>query len=224
MKNKQTTESQYLAQGVYKKRILPCLLVIAAALSVAAVYAIIAIEFFTAPRCGGECKTYFNYTFHYANLINFVLAVALVLVLVVIIGAILFIRKRTLVVTPSAILYRRGRKVVNIPLNTIESINFALAGIRVTTSDDKYKFSKLKNKKEIYDTILTQMNPSYSTGINAVATLAAQSLAVMAAPMLNTPTLQGKLAYFKKLLESGVITPEQYDKYIEQSLKAESAN
>lgn len=224
-KNVKAAEPQYLAQGVYKKKNWPWLFVIAAVLAVAATYAKVAIEFFTAPRCGEECQTFYDYTFHYADLINFVLIVGAALVLVAILCAIFFVRKRSLTVSVTALTYKKGRKVVNIPLDTIKSIDFSATGVIVTVPHVKFKFSKLKNKKEIYDTLFTQLSaPAAATATETTTTVATQSLTTMAAPMLNNPTLQGKLAYFRKLLDCGVITPEQYDKYIAQSFKADSAN
>lgn len=227
MKNKKTvkaTEPQYLAQGVYKKKTWPWLFVIAAALTIGVIYAMIAIEFFTAPRCGEECKTLYDYTFHYADLINLSLIIGAALVLVAVLCAILFVRKRSLTLSATALTYKKGRKVVNIPLDSIKAIDFSATGIIVTVPHVKFKFSQLKNKKEIYDTLFTQLNGAPVATATETTTVAAQSLTAMATPMLTNPTLQGKLAYFRKLLDSGVITPEQYDKYIAQSFKADSAN
>ena len=226
MKNKKTVkaaEPQYLAQGVYKKKTWPWLFVIAAALTVAVTYAMIAIEFFTAPKCGEECQTLYDYTFHYSNLINLSLLIAAGLVLVAVLCAIFFVRKRSLTLSATALTYKKGRKVINIPLDSIKAIDFCATGIIVTVPHVKFKFSQLKNKKEIYDTLFTQLSAPVATATETT-TVATQSLTAMAAPMLTNPTLQGKLAYFRKLLDSGVITPAQYDKYIAQSFKADSAN
>ena len=44
----------------------------------------------------------------------------------------------------------------------------------------------------------------------------------MAAPLLANPTLAGKLAYFKKLFETGLISKAEYNKYVDLSRKADA--
>lgn len=220
MKNKKkakAVEPQFLAQGIYKKRVFPWLVVIAAILAVAALVAYIAFEFYNAPKCiDHKCDGLFNYCFHY----NTPLMIACIAALVLILLAIILPRKRTLTVTASTLTYKKGRKVVNIDINSIQNIDTGASSVLVTVPHVKFKFAGLKNKKEIYDVLFTQINASVASN---TATIPTQSLTVMASPMLTNPTLQGKLAYFKKLHDSGLISGEQYDKYIAQSFKADSA-
>ena len=227
MKNKKTVkiaDSQILAKGIFKKNVWPWLLIIAAVLAVAIFFAVIAIEFFTAPRCQDHlCETFYSYTFHYAVIIDALVIVAAALVLVAILGAILFVRKRTLVVSTAALTYKRGRKVIHLPFESIQGIDNGPSSITVTVPYNKFKFKKLKNRKEVYDTVFTRLNTSVSTTTTHTVISPYQSLSVMAAPLLENPTLEGKLAYFQKLHESGLITDKQYNKYVAQSHKADSA-
>ena len=221
MKNKKKAKAakpQFLAQGIYKKRVFPGLVVIAAILAVAALFAFIALEFYNAPKCiDHKCDELLDYCFHY----NFPLMIACIAALVVILLAIILPRKRTLTVTASTLTYKKGRKVVNIDIDSIQSIDTGVSSVIVTVPHVRFKFAGLKNKKEIYDVLFTQINATAATQTAAVPT---QGLTTMASPMLTNPTLQGKLAYFKKLHDSGLISDEQYDKYIAQSFKADSAN
>ena len=126
----------------------------------------------------------------------------------------------TLTLSAAELTYKKGRKVVNIPLNSILSIDFCANGIIVAVPHVKFKFAQLKNKKEVYDALYEQTNaPSGVTTTTVIAPT--QSLTAMAAPLLANPTLEGKLAYFGKLREAGLITKQQYDKYIDQSYKAD---
>ena len=212
---------QYLAKGVFKKKAWPWLFVVAAILVVVVVLGLKVAEFSTASKCGDHCSSAIDYiTIHYANLISLVAIIAGALVVVAILGAILFVRKRTLTLSASELTYKKGRKVVNIPLDSIQNIEFCNKGIVVTVPHVKFKFTKLKNKKEMYDALLAQTNaPTSVTTTTVIAPN--QSLTAMAAPLLANPTLEGKLAYFGKLRESGLITKQQYDKYIDQSYKAD---
>ena len=121
MKNKKkakAVEPQFLAQGIYKKRVFPWLVVIAAILAVAALVAYIAFEFYNAPKCiDHKCDGLLNYCFHY----NTPLMIACIAALVLILLAIILPRKRTLTVTASTLTYKKGRKVVNIDINSIHS-------------------------------------------------------------------------------------------------------
>ncbi|MBE6700231.1 MAG: hypothetical protein E7584_08355 [Ruminococcaceae bacterium] len=226
MKNKKTikiADSQILAKGIFKKTFWPWLLVIAAALTLAVFFALIAIEFFNAPRCQEHlCETFFAYSSHYSGVINVLLIVAAALVLVAILSAILFIRKRSLIVSTAALTYKRGRKVIHIPFESIQDIDIGASSITVTVPYNKFKFKKLKNRKEVYDTLFTRLNTSVTTTTTKTVISPYQSLTAMAAPLLENPTLEGKLAYFQKLHESGLITDKQYDKYVAQSRKADS--
>lgn len=221
MKNKKkakAAEPQFLATGIYKKRAFPRFVIIVAILAVAALVAYIALEFYKAPKCiEHKCTEILNYFFHY----NVILMIACIAALVVILLAIILPRKRSLTVTADTLTFKKGRKVVEIAIDTIKHIDTGASSVIVTVPHIKFKFAGLKNKKEIYDVLFTQINATAATKTAAVPT---QSLTAMATPLLTNPTLQGKLAYFKKLRDSGLINDEQYDKYIAQSMKADSAN
>ena len=220
-KKKVKVAPQYLAKGVFKKKAWPWLFVVAAILVVVAVLGLKVVEFMTASQCGDHCTSPVSYiTIHYQGLVNLVAIVAGALVLVAVLGAILFVRKRTLTLSATELTYKKGRKVVNIPLNSIQKIEFCNKGIVVTVPHVKFKFTKLKNKKEMYDALLAQINcaSSYTT---TTVIAPNQSLTALAAPLLANPTLEGKLAYFGKLRESGLISKQQYDKYVDQSYKAD---
>ena len=221
MKNKKkvkAAEPQILAKGIYKKRAFPCMVIIAAILAVVAFFAYIVLEFYQAPKCiDHKCDELLNYFFHY----NIPLMIACIAALVLILFAIILPRKRSLTVTASTLTFKKGRKIIEIDINSIKSIDTGVSSVIVTVPHVKFKLAKLKNKKEIYDVLFTQINAAAATETAVVST---SSLTTMASPMLTNPTLQGKLAYFKKLHDSGLISGEQYDKYIAQSFKADSAN
>lgn len=221
MKNKKkvkAAEPQFLAKGIYKKRAFPWLVVIAAILAVAALVAYIALEFYNEPKClNHKCDELLDYFFHYNTPLMITCIAALVLILL----AIILPRKRTLTVTASTLTYKKGRKIVEIDIDSIQHIDTGISSVIITVPHVRFKFASLKNKKEIYDVLFTQINATAATATAAVPT---QGLTTMASPMLTNPTLQGKLAYFKKLHDSGLISGEQYDKYIAQSFKADSAN
>ena len=227
MKNKKTVkiaESQILAKGIFKKTVWPWLLVIAAVLAVAVFFSVIAVEFFTAPRCEDHlCENFSSYVFHYIRVINVLVVVAAALILVAILGAILFVRKRTLLVSADALTYKKGRKVIHVPFESIQGIDSGVSSITVTVPYNKFKFTNLKNRKEVYDTLFTRLNTSVTTTTTKTVISPYQSLSAMAAPLLENPTLEGKLAYFQKLHESGLITDKQYNTYVAQSRKADSA-
>ena len=214
------TKPQPIAQGVFKKKSWPWIFVIVAILTVVVALVAKVVEFLTACRCGDHCTNAVNYiTVHYMGLVNLVLIIAGALVLVAILCAILFARKRTLVLTANELTYKKGRKVVNIPLDSIQNVDFSSNGITVAVPHVKFKFSQLKNKKEVYDALIAHTNATSSITTTVIAPT--QSLTALAAPLLANPTLQGKLAYFGKLRESGLITKQQYDKYVDQSYKAD---
>ena len=223
MKNKKKNNAGSLAliPGKFKARMWPWLFVLLAALILAATYIQIAIEFNDPARnvCA-YCTDYISYVYHYYQPVDNMLLVAGALVLVAVLCAILFIRKRKLTVTPSEIVYQKGRKTIEIPLSSIESINVKGKALFVAVPFKKFKFTKLKNAKAVLDAIVSQRN--------LLSTLEAQSnasmpdLSAMAAPLFANPTLAGKLAYFKKLLDTGLITKAEYNKYVDLSRKAEA--
>lgn len=214
-KNAKAVEPTFLAKGVYKKRVWPWIFILAALLAVAAFIVVIAIEFSNAPKCiDHKCGELLHYLMHY----NIPLMIACIAAFVVIIAALFSFRKRSLVVSATALTFKKGRKTIEIPLTSIKSIDTGASSITVTVPFVMFKLSQLKNKKEIYDVLLNQTNAPAAT------VSPAQSLTAMATPLLTNPTLQGKLAYFKSLRDANLISAEQYDNYVAQSFKADSEN
>lgn len=211
MKNKKKVKlatTDAVATGVFKKRRWPWLFVIAAAIVPAVFYSMIAIEFFSAPRCS-DCTTFYNYTFHYATAINNVLIAVGALVLVAILCAILFVRKRSLILTPTHLIYTKGRKSVKIDLSTIESFDAGNNSLIVKVPFKKFRFAKLKNKQEIYNALFVELRAPAT-----VVTESVTSTPVVTASTVTLPTTsEGKIRYFQSLLAAKVITPEQFDKY-----------
>ena len=206
-----------LAKGIFKKRFWPWILVVAAVAVIG--YAYIG-TFFTFTNgsfsCdhGTICSYYPEFLgYHYANFINQNLIVAGILVAVDLILIILFCRKRTLVVTPSAVAYKRGqRKALIIPLNQITHIDTGASKVIVKVPFAKFRFRRLKNKKEIYDTVLSAQNaPVYEA-----ATVAAVAVPVQAAPK----SVEEQLQYLQNQLAAGEISREQFTKANGELLKS----
>ena len=217
MKNKKKVKlaaSETLATGVFKKRNWPWLFVLAAAIILAVLYSAIAIEYFFFKRCGEGhvCDTLYSYTFHYANTINGMLILAGALVVLAILCAILFVRKRTLILTTTHLIYTKGRKTAKIAISTIEDIDVGAKSVIVKVPFKKFRFGKLKNKREVYNALLALLQAPADLGTVVTET-------VTAAPTVSTTTIglptttDGKLRYFQSLLAAKVITPEQFNKY-----------
>lgn len=153
------TDNRILAAGIFKRRLWPWLFVFLAAILVIASYTQVAIEFFGENTLCYFCPDFFSYFFyhHYQWLITTFIIVAS-LIVVAILCAIIFIRKRTLFVTASTIFYKRGQKLIQIPLSTIENIDTGAQSIYVFVPFKKFKFAKLANKKELYDVLLAQLS------------------------------------------------------------------
>lgn len=212
-KNTKVVEPQALATGIYKKRVWPWLLILVSILIVAAFIALIAIEFFNAPRCENHtCETFLEYAIHY----NPFLMIACAFVLIVILCVIISVRKRYLTVTATTLTFKKGRKVVEIPIDYIKSIDTGASSITVKLPYKKFKIAKLKNKTEVYDVIASQMK--------VLAEAPTAPAKTIFTPISNEAIInaEGKLAYFKKLYDSKLITFEQYEKYITQSLRTNS--
>ena len=207
-KNIKVEESAVLATGIYKKRVWPWLLIIGSILLVGAFVAFIAVEFSNDPKCNNHvCSSFLKYATHY----NVPLMIACALVVVSVIIVILFTNKRYLTVTTTALSFKKGNKNVELPIKFIEKIDTGSSSLIVSIPYVTLKIAKLKNKKEVYDAIMKQKMAN-----NIVAEASAP---IPAKAMSNT---EGKLAYFKKLYNSNLITREQYEKYVSKSLKADS--
>lgn len=215
MKNKKKVKlaaTDTVVAGVFKKRSWPWLFVIAGAILAACYYIIFLVEFLGPNKKCPEtcCDNFYNYTFHYGNFINTLWIIVGVLVLIAILCALIFIRKRSLVVTDAHIIYTNGRKTRKIPLSTVESIDTGISSVIVRVPFKKFKFAKLKNKKEVYDALLNLLQTPATVVTETVKT----SIPAIAATTVSLPTTtEGKIRYFQTLLATGVITPEQFKKY-----------
>ncbi len=219
MKNKKNVKvaaSNVLAAGVFKKRWWPCLFLIVAAIIPTVIYSYIAIEFAWFRRCVNECQTFYDYTFHYGRtVINPMLIAIAVLLGVALLCVIIFIRKRSLIITANKLVYTKGKKSLEIPLSSMKGIDVGSSSLIVDVPYRTFKFTQLKNKKALYDTLFTLLqSPATVTKTATVATTP-----VVAAPAVSTTTVklptttEGKIRYFQSLLDAGVITKEQFDKY-----------
>ena len=220
MAKKNTAKKQHkeaiLAKGIFKKRFWPWILVIAAVAVVA--YAYIG-TFFTFTNgnyacChGAYCTDYAEFLgYHYANFINQNLIIAGILVAVDLILIILFCRKRTLVVTPSAVAYKKGhRKALIIPIDQIKHIDTGASKVIVKVPFTKFRFRRLKNKKAIYDAVLSVQNAPISVAV--------------AAPVQVAPkTVEEQLQELQNQLAIGEISQEQFAKANCDLLKAAYPN
>ena len=162
MENRTTSmETQIIATGVFKKRMWPWLFVFLAALVTIASYAQIAIEFFSENNLCPYCTDFFSYYFfHYEDYLITTFVIVGSLIVLAILCAIIFIRKRVLVITTTAILFKKGENFIKIPLSTIENIDTGANSILVFVPFKKFKFANLQNKKELYDTLLSQLTSS----------------------------------------------------------------
>ena len=168
MENRMTSmETQIIATGIFKKRMWPWLFVFLAALLTVASYAQIAIEFFSENNLCPYCTDFFSYYFfHHEDYLITTFVIVSALIILAILCAIIFIRKRVLVITTTAILFKKGEKLIKIPLSTIESIDTGANSILVFVPFKKFKFAKLQNKKELYDTLLSQLTIPAATVVS----------------------------------------------------------
>ena len=112
-KKLKNNEQLILAAGVFKKRMWPWLFVILAAVIAAACYALIAVEYFFGTKVCETCTSYFTYTRHYYQFVNLTLIVVAALIVIAILCAIIFLRKRTLTVSTTQITDKKGRKTID---------------------------------------------------------------------------------------------------------------
>ena len=214
MKNKnKTVQLNALATGVFKKRKWPWLFVVLGALCPLISLTIYAKQFFidTCPNC----ETFLQ---HLTPVVP-ALMVLLVALVVLILLAILFtvFPKRSLIVTACKIIYKKGRKKEErIPFASIDSIDvFGRNGIIVRVPDEKFKFKKLKNRKEIYDAILFSIQNNAKV-LSEVETISATPNKTETA---LSKLAESKILYFKNLLNNGAITEKQFADYVEKALE-----
>ena len=204
-------EPNALATGVFKKRKWPWLLVIAGALFPIIPLALYAKEFFGGP-CP-YCETFMQHLHPNASLLNTMFIIFVAFILLAIICTIY--PKRSLTVTACKILFKKGRKETRIPFTSIDRIDVKDSDtIIVCVSTEKFKFRKLKNRKEVYDALIlgVQKNSEMNKEIEniSVDTDRATALSVLA---------EGKIRYFKNLLNKGAITEKQFADYVEKVLE-----
>ena len=207
------TAPNALATGVFKKRKWPWLLVLVGALCPILPLAFFAKEFFV-DKCT-YCETFMQ---HLAPHIPF-LAKAVVIFVAVLVIAILFMvyPKRSLVVTACKVIYKKGRKETPIPFTAVDRIDVrGRNGIIVRVSTEKFKFKKLKNRKEIYDALLLgiQNNTKMMTEIDGITVESTQESTL-------TKLTESKIRYFKNLLDKGSINEKQFAAYVETALETQ---
>ena len=141
-------------------------------------------------------------------------AVFVVLVILAIIFAIH--PKRSLVVTACKIICKKGRKKeTRVPFTSVDRIDvLGLDGIIVYVSKEKFKFKKLKNRKEIYDALLfcIEKNAKAVNEINKISVDSNNELAL-------SKLAESKIRYFKNLLNNGAINEKQFADYVEKALE-----
>ncbi len=231
MKNKKKNKIAFqnaIITGVFKKTFWPWLFIIAAVAIPLYTYECLLIEFLGADKICADtcCNTFFSYTFHYASWIDKMWTVVAGLVVVAILARILFVRKRTLIVSTDAITYKKGNKVRKIPYSSLKNVTAKRTRLTLNVPFKKIKIRKLKNAIAVRDVINAQLQ--------APATANAEEKAVEEQPKsisdlpynigINLPaSAQSKILYFQNLLASKVITPEQYEKYTQKVLAADLA-
>ena len=213
MKNKKkTVQLNALATGVFKKTKWPWLLVIAGALCPLIPLAIYAKQFFvdTCPNC----KTFLQHLSPVVSALTVMIAIWAALLLFAIICT--ACSKRSLVITACKILYKKGcKKETRIPFTAIDKIDVrGRDGIIVFVSTEKFKFKKLKNRKEVYDALLLCIQN------NAKAVSAIENISVGPDKELALSKLaESKIRYFKSLLNNGAINEKQFADYVEKVLE-----
>ena len=161
-----TNNNQILAIASFKKKSWPWLFVLLAALTIIVSYITVYIEFW-GPNClCSRCLSIWDYfCLHQTELLVGTLITAAALLLIAILGAIIFVRKQALVITNSTIIYKRGRKLIQIPLSTIQNIDTGAKSLLVNVPFKKFRFAKLQNKKELYDVLYTQLATTATTAV-----------------------------------------------------------
>ena len=228
MKNKKKNKAVHqnsLATGIFKKTFWPWLFVIAAVVILAYTYECLLVEFYSSARICGDncCKDFYAYLFHYEKFIDTLWIVAAALVLVAILCAILFVRKRKLVVEGDAITYKKGGKVNKIPFTSVKNVTVKKNTVTITVPYKKFKIKRLKNAKQIYEAINALLYPTQAQAAEAQVAAAPKSIDELPFTVgINLPTsAQSKILYFQNLLASKTITPEQYEAYTNKVLATE---
>lgn len=123
----------------------------------------------------------------------------------------LLFRKTELTVTEQRITGKRAfGRTVELPINQVSAIAMGgIKGVAVATSSGMIKFSFIKNRQEIFDTV------------SALLRERQEMIAHTDEPNAqNAPQSDAdELAKFKQLLDSGAITQEEYDAKKKQLLR-----
>ena len=210
-KNKITTKSTAIATGVFKRRTWPWLLILAGVLCLLAPVALYAKEYFI-DKCS-SCGSFMQCLASHASTLTIATAVCLAICVL----AILFFifPKRSFVLTACKIVSKKGRKEKRIPLSAITRIDtFGKYGIVAFTGKKKVKFKNLKNKKELYDALLSCIQKN-AEAVKEVETISPTN---QKAPAISDYA-KGKILYFRNLLNVGAITNEQFADYVEKVLE-----
>ena len=205
------TEPTALATGVFKKRKWPWLLMIAGALCPLLPLAFYANDFF-----GGKCPYCERFLQHLQPYASFLNTMFYIFIAVVVVSLFLMVfPKRSLIVTACKIVFKKGRKETRVPFNAIDRIDIKGRDcIVVSVSKQKFKFKKLKNRKEIYDALIL--------GVQKNGEVAKEIQNISAGPDRATSLsllTEGKIRYFKSLLNKGAITEKQFANYVEKALE-----
>lgn len=214
MAKKNTTQHgvNVLAKGVFRKRFWPWILVIAAVALLAYIYIGTFVTFannaFTCAH-GTICSYYPEFLgYHYASLINQNLIIAGSMLVLDLVLIIIFCRKRALVLTSTALAYKRGkRKALIIPVDQIKYIDTGASKVIVKVPFATFRFRHLKNKKEIYDAILSFQS--------APACVALPAPVQVAAPK----SVEEQLHDLQNQLAAGEISQDQFSQANAQLLK-----
>ena len=121
----------------------------------------------------------------------------------IIIGVIaLFLRSGEITVTDKRVYGVCGFKRVDLPLDSISAVSSTGKAISVSTSSGRISFRMLKNAETVYDVINKLLLERQEQKKNAEPAPAA---------VVNAPTKAAELKEYKELLDSGIITPEEFD-------------
>ena len=212
MKKKiKTAEPNVMATGVFKARKWPWLLIIAGILCPIIPFALYAKEYFI-DKCI-FCETFAQ---HLSPNLSQLIIMVVVCVVLVLLAVIFFVfPKRSFVVTACKIIYKKGRNETRVPFTSIDRVDVrGRSSIVVTVSTKKFKFKNLKNRKEIYDALLFYIQN------NAKAVSEIENISVGPDRETTLSKLaEGKIRYFKNLLNKGSITEKQFANYVEQALE-----
>ncbi len=211
MKKIKTTQPNALATGVFKKRMWPWLLIIVGALCPIVFFALYAKEYFI-----DKCLFCESFAQHLSPNLSQLITTVIICVVLALLAVIFFIfPKRSFTITACKIIYKKGRKETRLPFSSIDRVDtFGNDGIVALSGKKKAKFRKLKNRKEMYDALLTcmQANAKAMREIDGISVDTDKELAL-------SKLAESKIRYFKNLLSKGAINEKQFADYIERALE-----